>query len=74
MNGSNPKRMYVVENTRDFVRSHNLKPGSVLSFYCAPDGQLVRPSTVPYQQAPSATAKELYLRHNANQKSPSIRV
>ncbi|CAL8468833.1 g8374 [Coccomyxa elongata] len=41
MNGSNPKRMYVVENTRNFVRSHNLKPGSILSFYCAPDGQLV---------------------------------
>ena len=46
MNGSNPKRMYVVENTRDFVRAHGLKPGSILSFYCAPDGRLVRHDSI----------------------------
>lgn len=46
MNGSNPKRMYVVENTRDFVRAHGLKPGSILSFYCAPDGRLVRHASI----------------------------
>lgn len=57
MNGSNPKRMYVVENTRDFVRCHNLKPGSILSFYYAPDGRLVRhlsASSAPHKQVPCA--------------------
>jgi hypothetical protein len=41
MNGTNPKRMYVVENTRDFVRAHDLRQGSILSFYYAEDGRLV---------------------------------
>ena len=42
MNGSNPKRMYVMENVRDFVALHNLQAGSTLSFFYAPDDRLVR--------------------------------
>lgn len=42
MNGSNPKRMYVMENVRDFVTLHNLQAGSTLAFYYAPDNRLVR--------------------------------
>lgn len=41
MNGSNPKRMYVMENVRDFVALHNLQSGSTLSFHYAPDNRLV---------------------------------
>ena len=41
MNGSNPKRMYVMENVRNFVALHNLQAGSTLSFYYAPDNRLV---------------------------------
>lgn len=47
MNGTNPKRMYVVENTRDFVRAHDLQQGSILSFYYASDGRLVRLHDAP---------------------------
>ena len=42
MNGSNPKRMYVLENVRDFVSLHSLQAGSTLSFFYAPDNRLVR--------------------------------
>lgn len=42
MNGSNPKRMYVLENVRDFVSLHSLQTGSTLSFFYAPDNRLVR--------------------------------
>ena len=41
LNGTNPKRMYVLENVRDFVQLHNLQAGSTLSFYYAPDNRLV---------------------------------
>ncbi|CAK0780088.1 hypothetical protein CVIRNUC_004933 [Coccomyxa viridis] len=41
MNGSNPKRMYVLENVRDFVSLHSLQAGSTLSFFYAPDNRLV---------------------------------
>ena len=44
MNGTNPKRMYVMENVRDFVQLHNLQAGSTLSFYYAPDNRLVSTS------------------------------
>ncbi len=51
MNGSNPKRMYVMENVRDFVALHNLQAGSMLSFYYAPDNRLVnRPILLVYLQ------------------------
>ena len=42
MNGSNPKRMYVLENVRNFVALHSLQAGSTLSFFYAPDNRLVR--------------------------------
>ena len=42
MNGSTPKRMYVLENVRDFVSLHSLQAGSTLSFFYAPDNRLVR--------------------------------
>ena len=45
MNGSNPKRMYVLENVRDFVSLHSLQAGSTLSFFYAPDNRLVRTGT-----------------------------
>ena len=41
MNGSNPKRMYVLEATRSFALAHALRPGSTLAFYAAPDRRLV---------------------------------
>ena len=52
MNGSNPKRMYVMENVRDFVALHNLQAGSTLSFYYAPENRLVNiPVLVVYLQS-----------------------
>lgn len=48
LNGTNPKRMYVLENVRDFVQLHNLQAGSTLSFYYAPDNRLVsHPRRIP---------------------------
>ena len=47
MNGSNPKRMYVLENVRDFVSLHSLQAGSTLSFFYAPDNRLVRTGSPP---------------------------
>ena len=41
MNGSNPKRMYVLEATRPFAQAHGMRPGSTLAFYAAPDRRLV---------------------------------
>jgi hypothetical protein len=47
MNGSNPKRMYVLENTRGFARAHALPAGATLAFYAAPDRRLVRAHLSP---------------------------
>lgn len=42
MNGANPKRMYVLEGTREYSAAHALRPGSTLAFYHTCEQRLVR--------------------------------
>ena len=42
MNGANPKRMYVLEGTREYCAAHTLRAGSTLSFYHSRERRLVR--------------------------------